>query len=98
MAVLTDHLGNPYLDVDDFDAAVPASWVLTGYSRYDPTHIDGTTPSGKAFSADLSAGTVSLTIAGNNRTSSVAKATWLSGTGTWTALTNLRATFPADQQ
>lgn len=79
-------------------ALVAAGWVFTEVSRYDPTVIVGLTPSGKAFNALLSGTTVSLTIAGNTRTLTVAKLSWLDGADTRTALQNLRASFPGNQR
>ena len=66
--------------VDNFAAEVVAltaqGWVILDYSRYDPTLASGLTPSGKAFSLsavrDGAEAKVTLTVAGNTRTLSLA--------------------------
>ena len=39
-------------------------WVITEYSRYDPTHATGVTPTGKAFTLSVVDGVCTITIAG----------------------------------
>lgn len=47
-------------------------WVINNYSRYDPTHVDGLTPTGKTFTLDIVNGTATLTVAGRTRTAQLA--------------------------
>ena len=102
MALQVDANGIPYLDHDSFglDSQVlhTAGWVVESYSRYDPTVIVGLTPTGKVFNARLDGDTVSLTIAGNTRTRTVPKATWLPGNATVQALLGVLGDFPAPQR
>lgn len=56
-----------------------AGWVITEFSRYDPTHITGLTPSGKVFTLDAAGSQVSITVAGNTRNVNIAKVQWEQG-------------------
>lgn len=47
---------------------VPAGWVIVDGSRYDPTVINGVTPSGKSFTFECREGVVTVTVAGRSRT------------------------------
>ena len=62
------------------EVAVLASqgWVVTEYSRYDPTHAIGITPTGKAFTLSVVDGVCTVTIAGNveTRTESGGRTQW----------------------
>lgn len=62
---------------DEIATLISQGWVITDYNRYDPTTMAGLTPSGKAFTASAvrqgaSGALVTLTIAGNTRTTSLA--------------------------
>jgi hypothetical protein len=85
---------------DSFADNLPnlTGWVITSYSRYDPTHIDGLTPSGKVFTVDMVGSTITLAIAGNRHTITRAKALWEDGALTIQAIKDAFALFPAAQR
>ena len=84
---------------DEVRARLTANgWVITDYSRYDPTHIVGLTPTGRAFTFDASGNTVTVTIAGRTRTATRTKDQWERGDLVVTALTDLRSLLPVNQQ
>jgi hypothetical protein len=59
---------------------VPAGWVITEGSRYDPTHILFITPSGRAGSLDIVDGVITVTVAGRSRSINIAdRADWEPG-------------------
>lgn len=90
------------LRLDDFSERVgelvAQGWIIGAYTRYDPTHIEGITPTGKAFTFDLAGNTATVTIAGNTRIVTIAKEQWLSGAGTVAALAAARERLPGNQR
>lgn len=70
-------------------------WVITNFTRYDPTHVEGVTPNGRAFTADLIGDQVTITIVGRTATRTIPKATWESGEGTRSALVSVRGDLPS---
>lgn len=76
-----------------------SGWVFTSASRYDPTVIEGVTPSGRAFTFTLTRdGVATITIAGRTRQQTIDAATITSGAASVTALLEARALLPANQQ
>ena len=83
----------------DFQSLLePAGWVLTGGSRYDPTHLTGVTPSGRAFTFDAIDGTITITIAGRTRSIARARSVWESGGATVDAMVAARNLLPVNQR
>jgi len=76
----------------------PVGWVITEGSRYDPTHIVGVTPSGRAFTLDCVDGTVTITIAGRTRSLTLARTAWEPGDATVDAMIAARDLLPANQR
>lgn len=73
-------------------------WVLLNVSRYDPTHVDGLTPTGKAFTLDAIDSVINLTIAGRTRTVNRAKALWEPGDAAVQGIIDARNAFPVSQR
>lgn len=95
--------GTHHLEVDDFyDVALPAlaaaGWVIIRVDRYDPTHLAGLTPTGKAFTADLVDDQITIVIAGRTRTLTRSKPEWLDGPGALAALLATHQLLPAAQR
>ena len=76
----------------------PAGWTIVSGNRYDPTHIEGVTPSGRAFTLDCIEGVITLNIAGRTKTISRSRDAWESGTATIDAMIEARSLFPANQR
>lgn len=61
---------------EELSALFAQGWVMTSYSRYDPTTMAGLTPSGKAFTLSAvrqgAGALVTVTVAGNTRTTTLA--------------------------
>ena len=53
---------------DEVATLTAQGWVITEWSRYDPTHAIGITPTGKAFTLSVVDGVCTVTIAGNVET------------------------------
>jgi hypothetical protein len=95
------------LAVDDFwSARVPAleaqGWLFTTGSRYDPTHLEGVTPGGRSFTADMTGNadgsvTATLVVAGRTKQVSVSAGKWDGGTCK-DLLTQAWLSFPASQR
>lgn len=90
------------LTVDTFWTLIPAGWSITTGSRYDPTHLDGFTPGGRAFVLDMTSaddGTmnVTITVAGRTRSGTFPAATW-DGQATWDRLISTWQLLPANQR
>jgi hypothetical protein len=84
---------------EQFQSVLAAQgWSLLVASRYDPTHVEGFTPTGKAFVLDANNTVITLTIAGRVRTVNRAKALWESGDATIQALLDAWNAFPVSQQ
>lgn len=90
------------LQVDDWSSAQALleadGWIIAEYSRYDPTHVVGLTPNGRAFTLDCVGDTITVTVAGRTRTLTVAKANWLQGMATRTRLLEAWQQLPANQR
>ena len=63
---------------DEVAILVAQGWVITEYSRYDPTHAVGITPTGKAVTLSVVDGVCTITIAGlvEQRTESGGRTNW----------------------
>jgi len=65
---------------------VPLGWVITGGSRYDPTHIYGISPGGLIFEVHAvdneqgNAGTIEIVLGSKSRKLNKNRASWESGT------------------
>ena len=77
---------------------VPAGWVIVDGSRYDPTVINGVTPSGKSFTFTCVGGTVTLIIAGRTKTITRSRDLWEPGDATVDAMIEARNLLPVKQQ
>ena len=75
-----------------------AGWVIVDGSRYDPTVINGITPSGRAFTFTASGDTLTLTIAGRTRSITRSRDLWEPGDATASALEEARERFPTAQR
>ena len=74
-------------------------WVLTYVSRYDPTVVEGVTPSGKVFAFRLDRdGTAELGIATNKSRRTVSAQSHEDASGTVSLLLSLQASLPVDQR
>jgi hypothetical protein len=83
---------------DQCRAFAAEGWVFTAFTRYDPTHISGTTPTGRVFTLDCVDGTVTLTIAGFTRSVTRARSLWEDGTLTGQVIRDAYALFPANRK
>lgn len=88
--------------VDNFaeqlGALTVGGWVITEYSRYDPTVVVGVTPTGKAFRLECVGDAATITVAGRTKTVARAKELWEQGDLTvslWLASYN---SLPASQR
>lgn len=90
------------LPVDTFsarcDELIAAGWTFTNYQRYDPTNLDGITPSGKTVTIRMSNNSVVITVAGNSRTLTRAKSQWLDPNLCKQAILDAYALLPAGQR
>jgi len=76
-----------------------AGWIITEGTRYDPTHVIGVTPTGKAFALDIVDGVVTVTVAGRTRSTTIAsREDWEDGTKSVELLLATHASFPANQR
>ena len=83
---------------DAYDLLVASGWIITEYSRYDPTHVVGLTPNGRAFTLDCVENTVTITVAGRTRTITIAKENWLQGMATRSRLLEAWQQLPVSQR
>jgi len=73
-------------------------WVIVDGSRYDPTVINGITPSGRAFTFTAQGDTVTITVAGRSRSITRSRTLWEPGDQTVTAMVEARNLLPASQR
>jgi hypothetical protein len=73
-------------------------WFITDGSRYDPTILNGLTPTGKAFSVTLAGDTVTVTVAGRVRTLTRTRVEWEAGELTVAAIRDAYRLLPANQR
>ena len=94
MAVLRDTFW------DDAQARLTSTgWVILNGSRYDPTVLDGLTPTGRVFQFTMTRdGLVTITVAGRTRTRQVAAGDHEDGAGVVTKLLATWEQLPASQQ
>lgn len=94
MAVLRDTFW------DDAQARLTSTgWVITSGSRYDPTGLDGLTPSGRVFHFEMTRdGAVTITVAGRTRTRQVSAGDHEDGAVTVTHLLEAWQQLPASQR
>lgn len=91
------------LQIDTFweqfqSVLVAQGWSLLVANRYDPTHVEGFTPTGRSFVLDADNNTITLTIAGRVRTINRSKDLWENGDATIQTLLDAWNAFPAGQQ
>ena len=89
--------------VDTWSAEVATltaqGWVITEWSRYDPTHAIGITPTGKAITLSVVDGVCTITIAGNTRTLTESqRANWEPADKTRDLIERTYRRFPANQR
>jgi len=77
---------------------ISTGWVITEGSRYDPTHLEGFTPTGRTFTLDCVDNVVTLVIAGRTRTVNLTKDAWEEGSKTVDAILTVWNNFPANQK
>ena len=73
-------------------------WVIVDGSRYDPTVINGVTPSGRSFTFRCEGNTITITIAGRVRTITRSRDLWEPGDATVTAMIEARNLLPSNQR
>ena len=86
---------------DELAARMPASsgWIITDGSRYDPTVLNGLTPTGKVFSLTMDrTGHAVLTVAGRVRTRDLAPIALEDGAAVVTMLLEAWNSLPAGQR
>jgi hypothetical protein len=87
---------------DVFDEQLPAleaaGWVIESYTRYQVTHVEGFTPSGKAFTLHAEGSVVTITVAGRTKTLNVAQSSWEPAAGLVAAWTAAHRLFPVNQR
>lgn len=77
---------------------VANGWTIVTGSRYDPTHIEGVTPSGRSFTFDCVGNTITITIAGRVRTITRSRDLWEPGDATVSAMIEARNLLPVNQR
>lgn len=73
-------------------------WVFTLVQRYDPTRIEGLTPTGRAFTATFVDSTITVAVAGRVRTITRIRALWEPGDATVQALLDAWNLLPVSQR
>lgn len=77
---------------------VANGWTIVDGSRYDPTIINGVTPSGRSFTFECRDNTITITIAGRVRTITRSRDLWEPGDATVTAMIEARNLLPSNQR
>jgi hypothetical protein len=77
---------------------VSAGWVIVDGSRYDPTIINGVTPTGRSFTFRCEGGIITITIAGRVRTIERSRDLWEPGDATVDAMIAARNLLPVNQR
>jgi hypothetical protein len=81
------------------DRMTATGWVILNGHRYDPTHLDGLTPSGRVFVLDITqAGVVTLDVAGRTRAAQITPTQRENGADAVTAILAAWNTLPAGQR
>jgi hypothetical protein len=74
-------------------------WLILNGSRYDPTHLDGLTPSGKAFTLDITRdGGTTMTVAGRSRSGQITATQREDGAEAVTAILSTWERLPETQR
>jgi hypothetical protein len=83
---------------DAVTALTSAGWVITEFSRYDPTHVVGITPSGRAFTFHAEGNTITVTVAGRQRQRTISRDLWEQGNLCREALLAAWSDLPVNQR
>lgn len=78
---------------------VANGWVMLNATRYDPTFLEGLTPSGRAFTFTLDRnGLATIAVAGRTRQTTLSGATVEDGAASVSALLDRWNALPANQR